>query len=294
MSLFYHRSNNIPAAFYKMYLTLALVLLAGGAAGCDSGPPKESISGTIRLSPSLTSKARRTRTLYIILDTGPGRPPLAVQRLIRVKFPYEYVLTKDDMMFRGRPFSGKVRVRARLDSDGRAGPLVRGDYEGKNPAPVSIGARNVDVLIETAGTAVPPRRAKRPATPPKRPSAPVPPARRPVAGGPDISGTIKIAPRLAKKAAKVPVLFIIARTEKPGPPLAVVKVANPRFPFSFTISSRDVMVPGLRFEGRVRITARLDADGNAGRPVPGDMEGRAPGLVPVGAKGVVITVDRAY
>ena len=115
-----------------------------------------------------------------------------------------------------------------------------------------------------------------------------------MSGGGSISGTIQIAPALAKKAVGKPVLFIIARTERPGPPLAVVKVSSPSFPLNFTLSGRDVMVPGLRFEGRVRISARLDTDGSAGRPQPGDMEGRAPGLTPVGAKGVMITIDREY
>jgi len=289
MNLFSHGFKKCFPVFYRGYLTLVLALVIGGAIGCNSSPPMESISGTIRLSPVVASKSRKIRTLFIILDTGPGRPPLAVQRLVRVEFPYKFVLTKDDMMLRGKPFSGKVHVRARLDLDGFAGPLVRGDYEGRNPVPVLIGTRHVDVIIDMEGTIDPPRRKKRPVASSKKPLA-----RQTAAGERAISGTIKILPRLAPNAAKISVLFIIARTKNPGPPLAVVKVANPHFPFPFTISNRDVMMPGLRLEGKVRIIARLDADGSAGRPGPGDIEGRAPGLVPVGSKGVVIIVDRAY
>ncbi len=44
----------------------------------------------------------------------------------------------------------------------------------------------------------------------------------------------------------------------------------------------------------MRISARLDSDGNAGRPQPGDLEGRAPGTVPVGARGVMIVIDKEF
>lgn len=283
---------------YKSFFVFLLAVLGTGAVGCNSGSPDNSVSGTIHLSPALPAKAARTRTLFIVLAPASGGPPLAVQRLVRVKFPYKYILTKDDAMFKGRPFTGKVKVRARLDADGNVGQLVRGDYEGRNETPVSIGASGVDVVIDKAGVAEPLPKVVKKAVP-MRPITPAPSAGQPsprptTGGGPTISGTIKIAPALAQKAAGIPVLFIIARTERPGPPLAVVKVARPRFPLPFTISGRNVMMQGLRFEGRVRITARLDADGNAGAPKPGDMEGKTPGLVAVGASGVVITVDKAF
>ena len=282
----------------KIFFVFLLTLLGAGAGACNSGLPENSVSGAILLSPGLPAKAARTGTLFIVLAPVGGGPPLAVERLVRVKFPYKYILTKDDLMFKGGPFTGQVKVRARLDSDGVVGRLVRGDYEGRNETPVSIGARGVDVVINKAGTAPPPRKVSK-KTVPMRPIAPMSSAGKQssassLGDGPTISGTIKIAPSLVQKAEGIPVLFIIARTARPGPPLAVVKVARPRFPFPFTISGRNVMMQGLRFEGRVRITARLDADGNAGAPKPGDMEGKTPSLVTVGDSKVVITVDKAY
>ncbi len=280
---------------WTLFLLVSLWVVA---AGCNDGPPNDSVSGTIRLDPKLSSEARRARTMFIVLTPEGGGPPIAVQRLVRVEFPYKYVLTKDDVMVRGRSFTGRVKVRVRLDADGRVGPFVRGDFQGENAKSVSIGARDVDIVINRAGTADPPEVARR-GNPRKRSAPGMSETRgrtRPSVsgGGGTISGTVVVAPGLSKKVAGKPVLYIIARTERPGPPLAVVRIANPKFPAKFTLSKANVMIPGMPFRGKVRITARLDKDGNAGPAQPGDIEGKTSGLVPVGSKDVVITLNKEY
>jgi len=97
---------------------------------------------------------------------------------------------------------------------------------------------------------------------------------------------------LKNKVAGKKVLFIIARGTRPGPPLAVLRIGNPTFPVSFTLSKANVMMPGIPFEGEVRITARLDADGNAGPAGPGDLDGVRPKPVSVGSKNIVITLNQ--
>ena len=61
------------------------------------------------------------------------------------------------------------------------------------------------------------------------------------------------------------VLFVIARKQgvQAGPPLAVARIGEPQFPQVFELGQDQVMMPGLRFEGPLSITARLDSDGNA-------------------------------
>ena len=80
------------------------------------------------------------------------------------------------------------------------------------------------------------------------------------------------------------VLFIIARKRgsQGGPPLAVARIGEPRFPQPFELGPDQVMIPSLRFEGPVSITARLDADGNAmtreaSNPVTASSEPAEPG-----------------
>ncbi len=272
---------------------LAVLFFSAILGGCDLlpefGPPKESVSGVIRMGKNLPVQAWRTRALFIILDREGGGPPLAVQRLVETRFPYRYVVTKDDMMIRGGKFSGRVRVRARLDADGVPGPLVRGDFEGRAPRPVSVGARNVDVLIDEVGTAPPPLAAKKP-SPGVAPS-PKPPA-PPAGAGRTIRGVVRLAPALAEKAAGKAALFLIARTKGAGgPPLAVMRIANPRFPLRFTMSAQDVMLRGAAFSGEVVLTAQLDGDGKVGTQA-GDVLGGARGPVRVGAVGVEVLLSR--
>jgi cytochrome c-type biogenesis protein CcmH len=294
----------------KTFFVFLISVLGTGAAGCNSSPPDNSVSGTIRLSSSLPAEANKMRTLFVMLYPEAGGPPVAFQRLVRVKFPYRYILTKNDMMFHGGSFEGKFQLKARLDADGRIGAFVRGDYEGVNKSFLPMGTQDADVLIDTPGTAEPPKinrnfsqKGGQAAHPPvgkfAAPSPPVaqmplPAAAPPVEGGSSVSGTIKIAPALKGKELKIPVVFIIARGENPGPPVAVAKISNPRFPLPFTLSHRHVMMQGQRLQGKIRITVRLDSDGSAGPRQPGDLEGKTPGAVSVGESGILITVDKAY
>ena len=268
--------------------TICLSLILGG---CDLlpelGPPKESVSGTIRMSANLPVKAWRTRTLFIIVEPEEGGLPLAVQRLVETRFPYKYVITKDDMMMRGQKFAGRVRVRARLDADGVPGPLVRGDFEGRAAGLVSVGAENVDVVIDQIGTAPPPKVAKK--SPPKPAQPPEP---KPSAGsGKTIRGVVRVAPNLKEKAKGKAAIFIIARGKQPGPPLAVMRILNPTFPLEFTMSEQNVMLQGGAFAGEVSLIAKLDGDGKVGTE-PGDIFGGARGPVRVGARDVEVLLSQ--
>ncbi|MDA0999440.1 MAG: hypothetical protein O2807_02830, partial [bacterium] len=109
-----------------------------------------------------------------------------------------------------------------------------------------------------------------------------------------ITGQVIVAPGLADKAKGKPVLYLIARDFQSGRTMAVVRIANPRFPLSFRISQENVMMPGVPFAGNMRLIARLDSDGSAGPVQPGDMENTAPVGAAVGEKDVKITIDKMY
>jgi cytochrome c-type biogenesis protein CcmH len=64
---------------------------------------------------------------------------------------------------------------------------------------------------------------------------------------------------------------------------------------TFEVTSADVMVQGTELRGMVDVIARLDRDGQAGQPQPGDMEGRYeknPTLP--GDRNLKITIDKMY
>ena len=110
------------------------------------------------------------------------------------------------------------------------------------------------------------------------------------AGAP-IRGRIELAPELRDAAPAGAVLFVIARREGGGPPLAVRRIDAPRLPLDFELTPADRMIQALPWGGPLRITARLDRDGNATSRQPGDLQGRAPEPVSPGAEGVRVVLD---
>ena len=109
--------------------------------------------------------------------------------------------------------------------------------------------------------------------------------------GAPITGTVALAPELAGRTPADAVLFIIARRGA-GPPLAVKRVAQPKFPLDYSIGPDDRMIESMPFAGPIELTARIDGDGNATSRSPGDVMGTArTGPVEPGATGVAILLD---
>jgi len=127
---------------------------------------------------------------------------------------------------------------------------------------------------------------------PAAPPEPAPGAVTPAAGsGEPVQGVVEVAPELAGQAPEGGVLFIMARRGAGGPPLAVKRVASPRFPVSFELGPDDRMIQAMPFAGPFTVSARLDADGNATTRSPGDLQGAAPAPVDPGAEGVLVRLD---
>jgi hypothetical protein len=110
-----------------------------------------------------------------------------------------------------------------------------------------------------------------------------------------ISGVIVLPAANRAKVARGDVMFLAARRAGgppgPGSMLAVQKLTAEDFPMRFSINSRDAMIPGVPFEGRVSITVRVDKDGDAMTRRKGDVFGQADD-VPVGSQKIVIALDK--
>ncbi|MFZ5877585.1 MAG: c-type cytochrome biogenesis protein CcmI/CycH [Nitrospirota bacterium] len=113
-----------------------------------------------------------------------------------------------------------------------------------------------------------------------------------------LSGSVTVAPELAKDITPEHILFIVVRpADAPpfGPPVAAHKMTNLTFPVQYEVSQKDVFFEGVTLEGKVNVYAKLDKDGNAGPPEPGDLEGEFKGNpIMVGATGVDIVVDKIH
>jgi hypothetical protein len=112
------------------------------------------------------------------------------------------------------------------------------------------------------------------------------------AAGASIRGRVIVAPGHEDAAPADGVLFIIARpgAVPAGPPLAVVRIAAPRFPLDYEIGAGDIMMQGMRFEGELALSARLDSDGNATTRLPTELGTRVVGLVMPGSSGVELVL----
>lgn len=111
-----------------------------------------------------------------------------------------------------------------------------------------------------------------------------------------VAGQVTIAPALASKVGPTDVLFVIVRRPQGAPrPLAAKRIDNPKFPVAFEITNQDVMASGTELRGMVDVIARIDRDGQAGPPQPGDLEGKF-GKNPtlVGSREVEIVIDKEY
>lgn len=130
----------------RTFFALSLVV---GLAGCDDvhGP---TISGTITMSAELQNQLGESDTLYILaMPTTAGAPPVAVKRMVGVKFPLDYTFDAQDAIDQTRPFEGEVNVMARIKKSGIASISVPGDMEGAYPRnPVKVGAKDIDFAID--------------------------------------------------------------------------------------------------------------------------------------------------
>jgi cytochrome c-type biogenesis protein CcmH len=109
--------------------------------------------------------------------------------------------------------------------------------------------------------------------------------------GDPIRGRIVLAPALSGRVPPGAVLFLVARTGEGGPPVAVKRIPDPRFPLDFELGPDDRMLEGVPFTGPFELVARVDADRNAATRNPGDLQGASPSRVPPGAHDVELVID---
>lgn len=94
--------------------------------------------------------------------------------------------------------------------------------------------------------------------------------------GKTVSGTVSLAPALAKLAAPDDTVFVFARAaEGRGMPLAILRKKVRDLPIEFTLDDSSSMSPAatLSAAGTVIVGARISKSGNA-MPQPGDMSGQ--------------------
>jgi cytochrome c-type biogenesis protein CcmH len=127
----------------------------GSKAGHVSAPPppasKQTVSGKITLSPKITGMNTKATLFIIARPAGAGAgPPLAVKKIDQPVFPLSYVIGAENVMMQGTPFTGKINLSVRLDQDGNPTTRTPGDLMGTYQAPIDVGAKNIDIVIDQA------------------------------------------------------------------------------------------------------------------------------------------------
>jgi len=232
-----------------------------------SGRPGASVRGRVSLA---NPAGPRSGTLFIIARRQgvAGGPPLAVLRVASPSFPLAFEIGPDQIMMPGTLFEGPMSLSARLDSDGDAMTRDPGDPATVRPVAVAPGTVGVELQLGSSSAA-----AASPGNP-----------------GASVRGTVELA---APGKSSEGTLFVIARRQgaSGGPPVAVLRISGPSFPLAFEIGPEQVMMPGVRFEGPLALTARLDSDGDAMTRDASDPGTSAPVTVTPGAEGVGLRLE---
>ncbi len=109
--------------------------------------------------------------------------------------------------------------------------------------------------------------------------------------GKTVSGTVSLAPALARLASPDDTVFVFARAaEGRGMPLAILRKKVSDLPIRFTLDDSSSMSPSatLSAAGTVIVGARISKSGNA-MPQPGDLSGQSPPVV-VGTSALKIEI----
>ncbi len=147
-------------------------------------------------------------------------------------------------------------------------------------------ARRPD-LSEIFPPRIEPEQVLEPAQPPP------PPLARVAVAAQAVRGRVLLSSEFEDSTPEGAVLFVIARRAAGGPPLAVKRIAQPRFPLEFAIGPEDRMLESVPFAGPMLLSARLDSDGNATTRQSGDLRALAAAPVRPGDSGVRLVLDRA-
>jgi len=129
-------------------------------------------------------------------------------------------------------------------------------------------------------------------------AAPGPSAEAPAGDDPgaSITGSIVLAPAIAKAKPKGGTLYLVARRISDNPTargtlIAVRKLPATKFPLPFSLTAADMPFQNGPFDGDLVLTARIDQDGDPLTHEKGDVYGTLP-KVPVGSHDVKLALDQ--
>ncbi|MEB3197333.1 MAG: hypothetical protein VKP62_09030 [Candidatus Sericytochromatia bacterium] len=130
----------------KSFILTVLLLGPTFLSGCDSAD-RTRVSGTVRLAPDAVVKVGESDALFLTARLAGSEvgPPMAVVKLLGVRFPQSFALGQDDVLMPGSWFRGPVVIRAILRRSGFIDVASPGDLVGQTSAPVQAGESGVTI-----------------------------------------------------------------------------------------------------------------------------------------------------
>ena len=224
--------------------------LANGETPPPQGMPKDGqliVAGTMALAPDAQGTITGNEVVFVsVKDPNKPGPPLAADRLA-ARFPGAFRLTTADIRaMAGAPVDlpPRVNLTIRVDRDGNA--MTKEDAPRADLVDVALGSDNLNVVLANNGGGA--------AAPSAAPAA---------SGEAIVSGTITLGPGASSNPRQT--LFISVKDPAGGPPLAADRRVGATFPYTFKITTANIVAMGgaRPIPDQIAVSARLDNDGNA-------------------------------
>jgi hypothetical protein len=152
--------RKLPKWFLPAFFVLIIGIVAGSAY-FFSEKTFVFATGTIRLDEGLTDQAQGIKNLYLVLYDADSQIPMpygAQRDMVSGRFEkgetiLTFFLTQErvQLMNPAAPAPRRLRIKARLDRDGLAGPDQAGDLFGELSS-VPLGSQGVELLIDQVAT----------------------------------------------------------------------------------------------------------------------------------------------
>ncbi len=110
-----------------------------------------------------------------------------------------------------------------------------------------------------------------------------------------ISGSIQIDPSFKNKTSKKDTIFLMAKPAPGGPPVAVQKLVGNDYPYTFHLTSQDLMTPESLLDVPLNLTVRVDKDGDAFTKGPRDLIGTyEKNPISLETSDIIITINETF
>jgi cytochrome c-type biogenesis protein CcmH len=226
-------------------------------------------------------------------NTLDGKPAELVQRALKADpTQWKALALAGTIAFNRKDFKQAVahweQLRATLPPESEIARSIDASIaEAKDLGGIKTVAAAPSAPAGAASTATAPAAKAKdaPAAKSQRPSSPV-------VAGTSVSGTVTLAPALAKAAGPEDTVYVVARAaEGPRMPLAIMRKQVKDLPLTFSLDDSLAMSPEMKLSNfpEVVVGARVSKSGTA-TPQSGDLEG-ASKPIKVGTSGIAVVID---